>query len=69
MSKPAIRRMLNRLQAAEYLAVSPATLSRWAANRTGPAFVKLGDASTSAVRYPLDALDEFIVARTKGPKS
>jgi hypothetical protein len=63
------RRMLTRQEAAEYLRVSCATLSRWAAGRTGPPFVKLGDGDTAAVRYPSDLLDDFIASRTKSPKA
>ncbi len=62
------RRMLTRIQAAEYLGVSVATMARWAGQRSGPAFVKLGDAETAAVRYREDVLDEFIASRTKSPK-
>ena len=64
----AVRRILTRAQAAEYLAVSQATLSRWAAERRGPAFIKLADGDGGAVRYSIDALEEFIEARTKQPK-
>lgn len=62
------RRLLTRRQAAEYLGVSQATLSRWAAERAGPPFVKLSDTENGTVRYPSDALDEFVNARTKHPK-
>lgn len=62
------RRLLTRSEAAELLAVSPGTLSRWAAERIGPPFVKLGPSDKASVRYPADQLDEFIAARTKHPK-
>jgi len=62
------RRLLTRRQAAEALGVSCATLSRWAAERTGPPFVKLGASENGSVRYPSDALDDFVAARTKHPK-
>lgn len=62
------RRLLTRAEAAELLAVSPGTLSRWAADRTGPPFVKLGPSDKASVRYPADQLDEFIASRTKHPK-
>lgn len=67
-NKPAPPRMLTRLQVAEILQVSCPTLSRWAADRVGPPWVKLGDGDTSPVRYPADLLDEFIASRTKSPK-
>jgi predicted DNA-binding transcriptional regulator AlpA len=62
------RRLLTRSEAAELLAVSPGTLSRWAAERQGPPFVKLGASDKAGVRYPADGLEEFIAARTKHPK-
>ena len=67
---PAARRLITRAEAAAYLGVSQATLSRWAAERTGPPFVKLcGSADGNGlVRYPTDALDDFLAARTKHPK-
>jgi hypothetical protein len=43
-------------------------MSRWAADRTGPPFVKLSDSDNGSVRYPTDALDDFLAARTKHPK-
>lgn len=63
-----VRRMLTRRQAAEYLGVSCSWLSRQAALRGGPPFVKLGDGPNAAVRYPTDLMDEYIAARTKAPK-
>jgi predicted DNA-binding transcriptional regulator AlpA len=65
---PATRRLLTRREAAEFLGVSCATMSRWAADRTGPPFVKLSDSDNGSVRYPTDALDDFLAARTKHPK-
>jgi len=62
------RRMLTRGEAAEELGVSQATLSRWAADRVGPAFVKYDDSRTGAVRYPREELDAFIASRLKSPK-
>lgn len=64
----AARRLMTRREAATYLGVSPATMSRWAAERTGPPFVKLGDSDNGSVRYPSDALDDFLASRTKHPK-
>ena len=67
------RRFITRAEAAVYLGVSQATLSRWAADRTGPPFVKLHDSkgdtvNNGSVRYALDALDDYLAARTKHPK-
>lgn len=63
------RRLMRRAEAAAYLGVSQATLSRWAADRTGPPFVKLHDSDTGAVRYPSDLLVAFLESRIKQPKS
>jgi excisionase family DNA binding protein len=60
--------MLTRAEAAEYLSVSPGTLSRWAAERRGPPFVKLVDGEAGSVRYPVDLLDDFLASRIKAPK-
>jgi transcriptional regulator with XRE-family HTH domain len=59
----------TRAQAAEYLGVSCGTLSRWAAERTGPPFVKLHDGEAGAVRYPSDLLAAYCESRIKQPKS
>lgn len=66
---PSSRRLLTRAEAAEVLAVSPGTLSRWAAERQGPPFVKLNNSDKGAVRYPADGLEEFIASRTKREKT
>ena len=65
------RRLLTRLQAAEYLGVSQATLSRWAADRSGPPFIKLHDGKDGGgtVRYPSDLLDEYIESCIRQPKA
>ena len=63
------RKLMTRAQAAEHLGVSCGTLSRWAAERTGPPFIKLHDGEAGSVRYPSDLLDEFVESRIKQPKS
>jgi excisionase family DNA binding protein len=67
-ASPVARRLLTRDEAADYLGVSRGTLSRWAADRSGPAFVKLGSGITGSVRYAIEALDEFIDSRVCNPK-
>jgi predicted DNA-binding transcriptional regulator AlpA len=62
------RRLMTRRAAAEYLGVSQATLSRWAAERTGPPFVKLHDGEAGSVRYPSDLLAAWEESRIKQPK-
>lgn len=61
------KRLLTRIEAAQYLGVSAGTLARWACERTGPAFVKLSSGKGS-VRYPIDVLDAFIERMLKHPK-
>lgn len=63
------RRLMTRREAAEYLGISQATLSRWAAERTGPPFIKLHDGEAGAVRYPSDLLAMFLESRIKQPKA
>lgn len=62
------RRLMTRREVAEYLGVSQATLSRWAAERTGPPFIKLHDGEAGSVRYPSDLMAEFVESRIKQPK-
>jgi predicted DNA-binding transcriptional regulator AlpA len=62
------RRLMTRREAAAFLGVSQATMSRWAADRTGPPFIKLHDGEAGAVRYPSDLLDAFVESRIKQPK-
>jgi predicted DNA-binding transcriptional regulator AlpA len=63
------RRLMTRGEAAAYLGVSQATLSRWASERTGPAFVKLHEGDAGSVRYPSDLLASFLESRIKQPKA
>lgn len=63
------RQMMTRREAAEYLGVSQATLSRWAAERTGPPFIKLHDGEAGSVRYPSDLMAAFLESRIKQPKA
>ena len=62
------RQLMTRAKAARYLGVSSSTLSRWAAERTGPPFVKLHDGEAGSVRYPSDLLAAFLESRIKQPK-
>lgn len=67
-TSPVMKRMLTRAEAAKYLGIGESTLSRWAAERRGPQFAKIGDGEKGAVRYAIDALDAFIAARVIKPK-
>jgi predicted DNA-binding transcriptional regulator AlpA len=49
-------------QAAQYLGVSPGTLTNWRLRNCGPAHIKLGSGKYCAVRYRQSALEEFIQA-------
>jgi len=70
VADPLARRELwTRAQAAEYLGVSQATLSRWAAERTGPPFLKLHSGEAGSVRYPSDLMAAFLDSRIKQPKA
>lgn len=60
--------LLTRSEAAKFLRVSPGTLSRWAAERRGPRFVKLGAGDAGSVRYRREDLDQFVIDCTKNPK-
>lgn len=64
----ACRQLMTRAEAAAYLGVSPGTLSRWAAERTGPPFIKLHDGEAGSVRYPSDLLASYCESRIKQPK-
>jgi hypothetical protein len=56
-------------QAAQYLGVSPGTLTNWRLRNCGPAHIKLGSGKYCAVRYRQSALENFIQAGeiSRGP--
>ena len=56
-------RLLTRPDAAELLDVRPATLGKWAAEGSGPAFVRVG----RSVRYRLGDLLDYLDRRTVAP--
>lgn len=57
------RVLLTRNEAAEFLGVSYSSLARWASQRVGPAFIKIG----GAARYHLDDLNAYIVRQRIQP--
>lgn len=59
MTSSVTDRALSNREAAEFLGVSPKTLSNWRALGRGPAFVRYGDALTSRIAYPLPDLIAF----------
>ena len=62
-----VTELLNENQVAQRLGVSIATVRRWRAKRTGPAFRKIGGTS---VRYSADELKLWVQTQpTGGEKS
>ncbi len=57
--------MLSTQEAAQYLGLAPATLSKWRVYRTGPRFLKLG----RSVRYRRADLDAYLASNTQLPTS
>lgn len=55
-SQSQLDELLTRDQAAEYLAITPATLARWASRGTGPNFVRVG----RLARYRTSDLNDFL---------
>ena len=56
-------KLLTEKEAAEYLGVSPSTLTVWRCTRRYPlAFLKIG----RCIRYRPEALEEFMESRTFG---
>ena len=52
-------KLLTRIQAADFLAVSPSTMARWGMLRIGPAFIKVG----GRARYRASDLEEYVESR------
>lgn len=57
--------LLTPAEVAEILRVSEDTLEAWRGKRTGPAWIKLGDARRSPVRYPRGDLNAYLNERKK----
>lgn len=60
--------LLTPKQVADLLQVTTDTLEAWRAKRQGPEFIKLGAGKRSPVRYPAQALDDFLAAMAKDSK-
>lgn len=58
---------LTTRQAAEYLGLSPNTLSSWRYLNTGPTYQRLGSSRRAAIRYCRTDLDSWIEANTVHP--
>lgn len=54
-------KLLTETEAADFLAMSPATLRRWRVEGTGPVFTKIG----RAVRYPEASLVAYVERNTR----
>lgn len=59
--------VLTTKQAAEYLGLSPNTLSGWRYLNVGPKYQRLGTSRRAAIRYRRDWLDEWLDASTVVP--
>ena len=53
-------KMMTADEAADFLRVSSATLSRWRADGSGPKYIKLGVRRRGPVRYRFDDLAAFL---------
>ena len=53
--------LINEIQAAEQLCLTPSTLRKWRYLRKGPDFIKIG----TAVRYNPDTIRAFIEKNTR----
>jgi hypothetical protein len=58
-------RHLNQIELARRWSLSPRTLERWRWQRVGPGYLKIG----GRVVYPLEAVQAYESAQTRGPES
>lgn len=58
---PSPRRIATTKETADYLGLSHRTLEIWRLKGCGPTYLKLG----AAVRYDLNTVDEWALARTR----
>jgi Helix-turn-helix domain len=56
--------LLNPKEAAAYLRLSVQGMKKWREQGKGPKWIKLGDGSTSPIRYPVESLAEFLESCT-----
>jgi hypothetical protein len=61
-------RPLSRREAAEYLSISPLTLSRWAMRSKGPRYVRCGQVRGRAL-YEMRDLDAWLESRKIDPQN
>jgi hypothetical protein len=51
--------LLPRIDAADYLRLSPRTLEKWAVTGEGPPYIRVG----SRIQYLLDDLNDWLMSR------
>ena len=59
-------RLVNEVEAAARLRVSPRTLQAWRQEGKGPEFVRF---SARCIRYRVSALDRFVRERVEAPEA
>jgi excisionase family DNA binding protein len=55
---------LSPKEAAKYLGVSVELLQKWRSNGVGIPFMKLGDSTSSIIRYDIDELNKYLQSKT-----
>jgi predicted DNA-binding transcriptional regulator AlpA len=56
--------LMTTSQVSEYTQIKPSTLFAWRRDGGGPPYVRLGDGKGSAIRYPREALRNYLNSRT-----
>lgn len=59
-----ISKYLSPKEAAKYLGVSVELLQKWRSNGVGIPFMKLGDSTSSLIRYDIDELNKYLQSKT-----
>jgi excisionase family DNA binding protein len=59
-----IPKYLSPKEAAKYLGVSVGLLQKWRNNGVGIPFIKLGDSTSSIIRYNIDELNKYLQSKT-----
>lgn len=59
--------LMTPTEVADYTGLSVERLSAWRKAGRGPTYIKVGEGQNGAVRYPREALREYLTARTVPP--
>jgi excisionase family DNA binding protein len=59
-----IPKYLPPKQAARYLSVSVDLLQKWRTNGVGIPYIKLGESTSSLIRYDREELDKYLKSKT-----